>query len=167
MAGVDDDRALLSLELPGRAEAAAAARQALTSLNGSLHLVSEARLRDAQLLVSELVANAVGHSGPGQTPVRLIVHATAQVVRVDVIDHGAGFDPTTLPAPSLDRGGRWGLPIVSSLAHRWGVVRGPKTTVWFEIDRPGRETPLTATLTDPTAQPVPGEQRAATGSQDH
>jgi anti-sigma regulatory factor (Ser/Thr protein kinase) len=63
------DGALLSLDLPDRAQAPAAARKALTALNGSLHLVSEARLRDAQLLVSELVGNAVrhgGHSGRGQ-----------------------------------------------------------------------------------------------------
>jgi anti-sigma regulatory factor (Ser/Thr protein kinase) len=58
---VADETALLTLELPPRREAPAAARKALTSLNGALHLVSDARLRDAQLMVSELVANAVLH----------------------------------------------------------------------------------------------------------
>jgi hypothetical protein len=37
------DAALLTLELPDRLEAAGSARKALTALNGSLHLVSEAR----------------------------------------------------------------------------------------------------------------------------
>jgi hypothetical protein len=60
------DDALLKLDLPDRTEAPSAARKALTALNGSLHLISEERLRDAQLLVSELVANAVRHGGqPG------------------------------------------------------------------------------------------------------
>lgn len=50
---------MLSLELPSRAEAASAARKALSSLSGALHLISSERLADAQLLVTELVTNAV------------------------------------------------------------------------------------------------------------
>jgi hypothetical protein len=37
---VAGDGALLSLDLPDRAQAPAAARKALTALNGSLHLIS-------------------------------------------------------------------------------------------------------------------------------
>jgi hypothetical protein len=58
------EEAQLSLDLPGRTEAAGAARKAPTALNSSLHPVSEARLRDARLLVGALVANAVRHA-PG------------------------------------------------------------------------------------------------------
>ena len=42
---------------------AAVHNRALTALNGSLHLISEKRLRDAQLLVSELVTHAVRDGG--------------------------------------------------------------------------------------------------------
>lgn len=131
-----DDGGLLSLDLPDRAQAPAAARKALTALNGSLHLISEERLRDAQLLVSELVANAVRHGGPPGVAVNVTVRAGPQTMRVDVTDRGAGFDPERLPAPSSERGGGWGLPIVAALAHRWGVEHDTNTTVWFEIDRP-------------------------------
>jgi uncharacterized protein DUF4913/histidine kinase-like protein len=54
--------ALLSLRIPKRPEAASAARRALTSLNGDLHLVSSERLQDVQLMATELVANAIRHS---------------------------------------------------------------------------------------------------------
>jgi anti-sigma regulatory factor (Ser/Thr protein kinase) len=137
-----DDGALLNLDLPDRAEAAAAARKALTALNGSLHLVSEARLRDAQLLVSELVANAVRHGGRSGEQVRVSVRANPKTMRVEVTDRGAGFEPERLPQPSSEHAGGWGLAIVAALAHRWGVERRTATTVWFEIDRPQRETPI-------------------------
>jgi len=136
------DEALLTLQLPDRPEAPSAARKALTSLNGSLHLISEPRLRDAQLVISELVANAVRHGGRTGQPILLTVRATPEVMRVEVSDDGQGFDEAPLAEAPDDRGGGWGLPIVAALAHRWGVDRGAATTVWFEIDRPQREEPV-------------------------
>ena len=77
------EAALLALELPHRAEAGAASRKALTALNGSLHLVSEARLTDAQLLVSELVTNAVRHGDDRGEPIRVRVTADEEVMRIE------------------------------------------------------------------------------------
>jgi hypothetical protein len=65
---VADDGALLSLDLPDRAHASAAARKALTALNGSLRVINEARLRDAHLLVSELVAMPCATAGTRARP---------------------------------------------------------------------------------------------------
>jgi anti-sigma regulatory factor (Ser/Thr protein kinase) len=149
---MSDDEALLRLDLPDRAAAPAAARKALAALNGSLHLVSETRLRDAQLLVTELVANAVRHGGAEDAPVRIQVRADVEAMRVEVSDDGGGFDPHAVDPPSLDRGGGLGLSIVAALAHRWGVEHEGGTTVWFEIDRPRRDAPLAV---DPTG-PSPG-----------
>jgi anti-sigma regulatory factor (Ser/Thr protein kinase) len=134
-----DADAVLTLALPGRAGAAAAARTALTTLNGNLHLVSEPRLRDAQLLVSELVTNAVEHSGSGtEESVRISVLASRERVRVEVTDPGVGFDESSLDAPTMNAPHGFGLHIVGELATRWGVDRGDVTTVWFELDRPRR-----------------------------
>jgi anti-sigma regulatory factor (Ser/Thr protein kinase) len=142
-------RAALTLALPERVEAASAARNAVTALNGSLYLVSQARLADAQLPVSELVANAIRH-GTG-SPVGLTVRATPQTMRVEVRDHGRGFDPSALPGPSTDRAGGWGLRFVAALARRWGTeTTGQTAIVWFESDRPQRETGLPITTTPPT-----------------
>jgi anti-sigma regulatory factor (Ser/Thr protein kinase) len=133
---MNDDGALLTLELPGRTEAPAAARQALTALNGSLHLVSEERLRDVQLVVSELVTNAYRHGGGRAAPIHLSVLATDNVLRVEIRDPGSGFDPDVGRARSGSGERGWGLMITERLAHRWGVERGEGTTVWFEVDRP-------------------------------
>jgi hypothetical protein len=67
------------------------------------------------------------------------VTATDELLRVAVIDSGAGFDPERLVGPSTDRAGGWGIALVAALAHRWGVQVGTQTSVWFEIDRPQRE----------------------------
>jgi anti-sigma regulatory factor (Ser/Thr protein kinase) len=128
------DQALLEFELPGRAEAPSAARKALSSLNGTLHLVSEERLRDVQLLVTEVIANAVRHGSRDDGAVKLTVRADEGTLRVEVTDHGSGFDPERLPPPSTERGGGWGLEIVASVARQWGVEHDGSTTVWFEID---------------------------------
>jgi len=134
-----DDPALLQLDLPARPQAAGAARKALGSLNGSMHLVSEARLRDAEVLVTELVSNAVRYGTPDGGTVSIAVRATPSVLRIEVQDFGTSFDPGDLAAPSAERGGGWGLRIVAMLAPRWGVRVGPVSTVWFEIDRPQDE----------------------------
>jgi anti-sigma regulatory factor (Ser/Thr protein kinase) len=136
---MSDADAVLTLALPGQAGAAAAARTALTALNGNMHLVSEPRLRDAQLLVSELVTNALVHSGATtDEPVRIEVLATDQVIRVEVSDSGDGFDRASPDPPTTGAPHGFGLHIVRALATRWGVDRGDLTTVWFELDRPRR-----------------------------
>jgi anti-sigma regulatory factor (Ser/Thr protein kinase) len=143
------EEALLALELPSRPAAAAAARKALTALNGSLHLVSPKRLLDAQLLISEVVTNAVRHGGGGEDPIQVLVHADPETMRVEISDQGPGFDPDQIPVPSPDATERWGLQIVAALAHRWGADREDGTVVWFEIDRPQRPVPLPPETTDP------------------
>ena len=115
---VDENPALLQLELSARPAAAGPARNALGSLNGSLHLISEARLQDAELLVTELVSNAVGYgSRPGEE-VGIVVHATPGVLRLEVQDLGSSFDPGDLSAPTTERGGGWRLQIIAS----WRIV---------------------------------------------
>ena len=139
-----DDTALLALQLPSRPEAPSAARKALASLNGALHLISEARLRDAQLLVSELVAKAVRHAV--SDAVAMTVSATATTFRVEVANSGPAFDASNLPEPSAERAGGWGLRIVDVVTHRWGVTPdGTHLRVWFEIDRPQDSQPLQPT----------------------
>jgi anti-sigma regulatory factor (Ser/Thr protein kinase) len=131
-----EDAALLTLDLPSRPEAPAAARKALTSLNGSLHLLSSSRLRDVQLLVSEIVTNAIRHGGSDTDTVALAVLATDDVVRVEISDSGRGFTRPDAVEKREPTSGGWGLPIIDALAQRWGVEHGSGTTVWFEVDRP-------------------------------
>jgi anti-sigma regulatory factor (Ser/Thr protein kinase) len=81
-----------------------------------------------KLLVSELVANSVRHSGDATSGhVDILIRKQESRVHVEVRDTGPGtqIELGTIPDHS-------GLRIVDSLSHRWGVRHHP-TTVWFEL----------------------------------
>jgi serine phosphatase RsbU (regulator of sigma subunit)/anti-sigma regulatory factor (Ser/Thr protein kinase) len=100
-----------------------------------LHDWGLAKLADtAELLVSELVTNAVRHSRTRPVELRL-VRGDTLLCEVDDDDHEL---PTLLSAGPGDETGR-GLRVVSTLAREWGTSRtGAGKTVWFELTLPRR-----------------------------
>jgi anti-sigma regulatory factor (Ser/Thr protein kinase) len=121
----------LRLELPSRPEAASAARIAVRKLNDTLQLGYE-RLQDVQLVVTELVANAVCHGSRAGERITVAFRIDDDSLRVAVSDEGCGFDPERLePSDPCAPDGR-GLTIVAALARRWGV---DGATVWCEVAR--------------------------------
>ena len=91
------------------------------------------RTEDAELLVSELVTNAVKY-GPEEGEIRLIIDTQDERIRVTVHDTGAGPLPAMRPLERLPhQGGGHGLRLVERISDRWGVQRG-STRVWFEFD---------------------------------
>nr|WP_158681152.1 ATP-binding protein [Streptomyces viridochromogenes] len=92
---------------------------------------------DATLIVSELVTKAVCHgSGPVWHTVRHIPDGAADVVRLEVGDHGLGWAGVPEPRERGDGsscGGR-GLLLVEALSSRWGAWRLPHGfVVWAEV----------------------------------
>jgi hypothetical protein len=86
----------------------------------------------ALLLTSELVTNAVIHAN---TDVELRTEVAGDVLRIEVLDRGAGC-PTPIRAPPDAEWGR-GLTILSAVAHRWGVVmERSEKLVWAELRCP-------------------------------
>ena len=96
----------------------------------------------AQLLTSEIVANAVRHAGlAADDSLALVVERTDATLHVEVRDNGPGFDLLMQLAAHEQRSERHrGLVIVNALADRWGFRRGTdECCVWFELDlMPGR-----------------------------
>ena len=110
----------------------AEARRALGEVSDHL---SPRRLEDAQLLVSELVTNAIRHAGlHDDDRIKLVVVAGDRALRIEVCDPGRGFELTE-PNPDPTRPSGWGLYLVRELSDRWGVDRSIQTRVWFELDR--------------------------------
>ncbi|WP_193783077.1 SpoIIE family protein phosphatase [Streptomyces sp. E5N91] len=88
----------------------------------------------AELMVSELVTNAVRHSHARPVALRLVRADTLQC-EVDDDDHEL---PALKSAGPGDETGR-GLRVVSTLAREWGASRtGAGKTVWFELTLPAR-----------------------------
>lgn len=94
----------------------------------------------AQLLVSELVTNAIVHA---RSEVGLTVSVTEELVRVEISDQ----NPHPPTQRAYDRGattGR-GLALLRALATRFGVVATAEgKVVWFTLGGPG-----------PAAEPLP------------
>ena len=129
----DDDEdvsARLSLWFASAPRAAPAARQAIASLSEQ---VPGDTLYQLNLLVTELVTNAVRHAGIGPaSSVGLEVTVGEAVIYVAVTDPGVGFDADVGVPDPLDEGGR-GLFLVQQIAKRWGVENEHGTRVWFEL----------------------------------
>ena len=84
------------------------------------------QLKNANVMVSELVSNAFRH---GEGRIELTVESDADGVWASVHDEGTGTIATPVPRPQ--RGG-WGLYFVERLADSWGVA-DDDSRVWFHV----------------------------------
>ncbi|MEE4540746.1 ATP-binding protein [Streptomyces sp. V4-01] len=88
-----------------------------------------------ELLVSELVGNAVRHTGAQTFGLRML--RRRGWIRVEVRDPSRAL-PCLLPVRAMDTSGR-GLFLVDHLSDRWGVDLLPRgKTTWFELRVPER-----------------------------
>ncbi|MFJ1548413.1 ATP-binding protein [Streptomyces sp. NPDC088246] len=94
-----------------------------------------AAAEDVLLVVSELVTNACLHA---DGPEELRIACTAKVLRVEVVDGGAG-QPAPRTPHRAGRPGGHGMFIVQRLCLDWGVLRvagRAGKTVWAELAAP-------------------------------
>ncbi|NBE52805.1 SpoIIE family protein phosphatase [Streptomyces boluensis] len=92
----------------------------------------EQLVESAELLVSEVVTNAVRHAHGDRLALRLV---RTDVVQCEVED-GEHTLPTLLSAGSDDEFGR-GLAVVNAVAREWGAARTNQgKSVWFELSLP-------------------------------
>ncbi len=138
---VEDEHALKALELfgnpteaevplPSRPESAAAARRLTQVIVLRQWGLTPKMTEDAVLLVSELVGNAVRHTGARVFGLRM--RRRRGWIRVEVRDPSRGL-PCLMPVQEMDISGR-GLFLVDKLSDRWGVDLLPRgKTTWFEM----------------------------------
>jgi anti-sigma regulatory factor (Ser/Thr protein kinase) len=115
-----------SLSLPPVPSACQVARAAVR--DRFTDALSREAIADLELVVSELVSNAVEH---GRGTVRLDVDHDGQRLHGFVTDGGDGFDYAR-PSADADQPRGRGLTIVDALVTRWGIRNG-RTHVWFNI----------------------------------
>lgn len=114
--------------LRARPDAVPAARRSI----GELPLSSGAR-EVTELLVSELVTNAIRHGQPEHDGCVLLEARVAEDhVHVKVCDDGSGGEPAIRPLDHSEPGGH-GLRIVDQLAADWGTRRDGVRCVWFKV----------------------------------
>lgn len=138
---VEDERAVHALEvhgdptegevpLPSLPESAAVARRLVQIVILRRWGLTPKLTEDAVLLVSELVGNAVRHTGARAFGLRM--RHRRGWIRVEVRDPSRAL-PCLMPVQETDISGR-GLFLVDKLADRWGVdLLSHGKTTWFEM----------------------------------
>src|SRR3954466_11193761 len=114
----------VALTLPNHETSPRRARTALRELGAKLGW----RSTDGELVLSELVTNAVPH---GEGDIHVILSETDGRLSGEVIDHGLSFTRPRMRLRPISAGG-WGLVIVAALPERWGLTAGASRT-WFEM----------------------------------
>lgn len=123
------DTDVLSLEVPCSKHAPAAVRRSLAAAH-----TGEWSLDDGLLVASELVTNAVQHSGCHQDD-RLRIEVTRRDgnLVISVTDPGLSGGQAEPGRPTrMSPGGR-GLQIIQRLSVRWGSRRDAGYRVWAEL----------------------------------
>ena len=138
---VEDEQALKALDLfgnpteaevplPSRPESAATARRLTQVVVLRQWGLTLKMTEDADLLLSELVGNAVRHTGARVFGLRM--RRRRGWIRIEVRDPSRGL-PCLMPVQETDISGR-GLFLVDKLSDRWGVDLLPRgKTTWFEM----------------------------------
>ncbi|RMI46257.1 ATP-binding protein [Streptomyces triticirhizae] len=122
-----------SFALPARDTSVAAARRRVRHQLYGWGLPSTT-CDNAQLIVSELVTNAILHTQSSQ--VRCLLWSSGQVLRIEVADEGAGPSLGPPRAADADAENGRGLLLLDALAARWGVISPDHwsgCTVWAEL----------------------------------
>jgi len=117
-------------ELAGGVRAASTARRTVAEMLRPR--LGAQDLHDLEVLVSEVVTNAVRHAGAGPDGT-IVVHVamSSDCLRIEVCDQGPGFTPPDVPRRRRDGGGN-GLVLLDRLSSAWGVAGDDGTCVWFE-----------------------------------
>src|SRR5438270_416362 len=115
------------LELTGEAGAVPRARQ---FVRDALASAPHEQRDDSELVVAELVTNAILH---GAGPVTLLVQPRGDIVRIEVHDTGRQRPFAVRGGPDAMTGR--GLALVGSLSREWGVEPTPDggKIVWAEV----------------------------------
>ena len=97
--------------------------------------LSDVKLVELVLMVSEVVSNAVRHGSPeADGNIGLRLEGDEDALRV-LTDGGEDF-AFDLGSVEDARNGHFGLLFVDRLADRWGLSLDCKTAVWLEVDTP-------------------------------
>ena len=120
----------ISLSLPALPSSVTKARSEVT--RRLAQRITTGALEDVRLLITELITNALRHSGiTSGDQIGVKAELTDGTVRIEVHDPGRD-GPVEVRKPGV-RGGGYGLFLVERLTNQWGVERRNGTTVWAEL----------------------------------
>ncbi|TDC74533.1 ATP-binding protein [Streptomyces hainanensis] len=125
------DPSIGEMQIPSRPDSLRLARE-LTRECLDVHWLLPVELTEnAVLLVSELVGNAIQHTGAPVFGLR--IRGRRGWIRIEVMDPSRAL-PCMLPVRRADAVNGWGVFLIGALADRWGADILPwGKSVWFEM----------------------------------
>jgi len=128
----------LTITLPNIPEIELVAVEGLNRLGARLGVTDE-KLGEARILVTEAIINALEHAGDTSRGVRVEFRVDRETLVILVRDYGKGFDPSAVDDPDIrsklgtrhKRG--WGLKLMQSMSDD------------FRLESTGRGTKITLT----------------------
>jgi anti-sigma regulatory factor (Ser/Thr protein kinase) len=128
---------LMALTLPCAPTASAVVREELSQLDEFGWIMG-----DVMLVASELVNNAIVHSGcTADHDLQVRASRCADRLTVSVRDPGLSGSRAGRVPPTDGQAGGWGLRIIEALCERWGEERHDGYCVWAEMSLPADERP--------------------------
>jgi len=125
-----------SVSLPVSVTAPAFARRAVIERLGPTFPAQ--RMHDAELLITEVVTNAVRHAGLDEKDlIDVTLRDDEGSVVIEVGDPGSGFASGALSRTANPReNGGWGMLLLDRLSDGWGFRDRPGggSVVWFRVD---------------------------------
>lgn len=120
---------MLGLDVPCNRAAPARVRQELAGIDAAGWV-----LGDAMLVASELVTNAVIHSGAGPRDlIEVRVTRSVESLMISVRDPGISGKHAEISGRAGVAIGGLGLRVVEAIALRWGADRDAGYCVWAEL----------------------------------
>jgi serine/threonine-protein kinase RsbW len=138
------------LEIPARLDYLAVVRLVVATAATLDPPLSESRLEDLRLAVSEACSNAVKAHASEEAPEPVVIRCNVgpEAFVVEIIDHGPGFDPAELSAlpevtdpERLEHEGGLGIPLIKVLSDQVSFRQHPNgMAVKMTFSRPAPAT---------------------------